>query len=492
MADDSETAMAAPPAHPADLEPYRRRVADVMRTPPCDIEEDAPLTAVARRMAEEQRGALLVRNRFDQHAGILTERDLTRALGRHGEAALRMTAADIMTADIVAISESAFVFRAIGRMRRLNLRYLPVTDDAGRYTGMVSARALLQMRALEGQVIADELDVAQTAGQLAHARSALPHLAATLLEEGSSAVAIAAVISSIYADITARAAAIVEAQMSAAGEPAPAPWCMLILGSGGRGESLLSPDQDNAIIHAGSTEDDGWFARAGERIADLLNDAGIPYCKGGVMAKNTGWRGNQGQWRARVTDWIRRPAPEALLNVDIFYDLRPVHGALRLGENLRTEALAAARGAQLFLRLLAEQTAQIHPAIDFFGRLREKEGRVDLKLGGLLPLVSAARVMALKHGIAETGTGARLRAVCAGPHPPIGEDDLSRLVDAQELLLRLILRQQIADLAAGRAPGSRIDAEILSKRDRTQLKAALKHIELLPEMVQDVLTGGPA
>src|SRR3546814_3145603 len=80
---------------------------------------------------------------------------------------------------------------------------------------------------------------------------------------------------------------------------------MLILGSGGRGESLLSPDQDNAIIHAGSTEDDGWYARAGERIAALLDDAGIPYCKGGVMAKNTGWRGNQGQWRSRVTDWIR-------------------------------------------------------------------------------------------------------------------------------------------------------------------------------------------
>src|SRR3546814_14985451 len=88
-------------------------------------------------MAEDERGALLVRNRYGQHAGILTERDVSRALGRHGDAALRLTAADIMTTDIVAISETAFVFRAIGRMRRLNLRYLPVTDDAGRYTGKI-------------------------------------------------------------------------------------------------------------------------------------------------------------------------------------------------------------------------------------------------------------------------------------------------------------------------------------------------------------------
>lgn len=471
---------------PPDLEPYRRRVASAMRSPAQDIPDHAPLTAIARCMAEERRGALLVTDRFGQHVGILTERDVTRALGQHGEAALQLTAREIMTGDIVAITENAFLFRAIGRMRRLNLRYLPVTDDAGRFTGMLSARTLLAQRALAGQVIADELDVAVNAAELAHARAALPQMAQMLLAEGSSAIDIAAVISSIYSDITARAAAIVEAQLVEAGQPAPSPWCMLILGSGGRGESMLSPDQDNAIIHAGSTEDDGWYARAGEMIADLLNAAGIPYCKGGVMAKNTAWRGNQGQWRARVTEWIRRHSPEALLNVDIFYDLKPVYGALRLGENLRAEALAAARSAPMFLRLLAEQAAQIHPAIGLFGRLKEKEHRVDLKLGGLLPLVSAARVMALKLGEPATGSGDRLREV--GRRGLLGEDDLARLVEAQELIMRLVLRQQIADLEAGRVPGSRIDPDRLGHRDVSRLKAALKHLELLPDMVQGVLT----
>ncbi len=471
---------------PPDLEPYRRRVAAAMRSPAQDIPEDAPLTAIAQRMAEEKRGALLVADRFGQHVGILTERDVTRALGRHGAAALQLTAREIMTRDIVAITETAFLFRAIGRMRRLNLRYLPVTDDAGRFTGMLSARTLLAQRALAGQVIADELDVAANAADLAHARAALPQLAQLLLEEGNRATAVAAVISSIYGDITARAAAIVEAELKAAGTPAPAPWCMLILGSGGRGESLLSPDQDNAIIHAGSTEDDGWYARAGAMIADLLDAAGIPYCRGGVMAKNTAWRGNQGQWRARVTEWIRRLSPEALLNVDIFYDLKPVYGALRLGENLRAEALAAARSTPVFLRLIAEQAAQMHPAIGLFGRLQEKDGRVDLKLGGLLPLVSAARVMALKLGEPATGSGDRLRAV--GRRGLLGEEDLTRLIEAQELIMGLMLRQQLADLEAGRPPGNGIDADRLGPRDLSQLKAALKHLELLPDMVQGVLT----
>ena len=160
--------MADIPAHVPDLEPYRRRVAEIMRRP-------------AQTIAEDARGALLVTNRFDQVVGILTERDITRALGKHAAAALGLSAGDIMTREVVAINESAFMFRAIGRMRRMNLRYLPVTDDAGRYTGMVSARALLALRALDGQVIADELDVAQTAEELGHARAALPQLATHLL-----------------------------------------------------------------------------------------------------------------------------------------------------------------------------------------------------------------------------------------------------------------------------------------------------------------------
>lgn len=72
--------MADIPAHVPDLEPYRRRVAEIMRSPAQTIAEDALLPAIARRMAEDARGALLVTNRFDQVVGILTERDITRAL----------------------------------------------------------------------------------------------------------------------------------------------------------------------------------------------------------------------------------------------------------------------------------------------------------------------------------------------------------------------------------------------------------------------------
>ena len=64
---------------------------------------------------------------------------------------------------------------------------------------------------------------------------------------------------------------------------------MLVLGSGGRGESLLAMDQDNAIVYADrdggmSDEDtDQWFAELGARVSCILDLVGVPYCKGGVM-----------------------------------------------------------------------------------------------------------------------------------------------------------------------------------------------------------------
>ena len=88
-----------------------------------------------------------------------------------------------------------------------------------------------------------------------------------------------------------------------------------------RGESLLAMDQDNAIVFADGAPNwaaDQWFARLGGILADILHEVGVPYCKGGVMAKNPQWRGSTATWSARITDWVTRSIRSDLLSVDIF------------------------------------------------------------------------------------------------------------------------------------------------------------------------------
>ena len=112
---------------------------------------------------------------------------------------------------------------------------------------------------------------------------------------------------------------------------------------------------------------------------------------------------------------------------------------------------------------------------------------MDLKKGGLLPIVAGARVMALKLGIAATATSARWAAAAAARL--ITNEDHARIEDAHEMLLGLILVQQIEDLAASRTPGSAVELRKLLGLDRDRLKEALKCVGQIDLILGNALDG---
>jgi signal-transduction protein with cAMP-binding, CBS, and nucleotidyltransferase domain len=97
-----------------------------------------------------------------------------------------------------------------------------------------------------------------------------------------------------------------------------------------------------------------------------------------------------------------------------------------------------------------------------------------LKLHGLMPLVAATRLLALRDGLTETGTAARLAALAAQGSITVRE--AHALQAAFSLLLDVLLRQQLADLADGRRAGSLVETASLSKAQRQELREALKAI----------------
>jgi DNA polymerase-3 subunit epsilon/CBS domain-containing protein len=374
-------------------------------------------------------------------------------------------------------------------MNRLRVRHLGVVDDAGHVVGALSARDLLRLRAGEAVMLGDEIDQAHDAHGLAAAWAKLPQVAASLGAEGVAARGIADVISRELGALSGRAGVIAEARMRAEGEGGPpCSYAVAVLGSAGRGESLLAMDQDNALIFADGAPDgpeDRWFERLGVHIADLLHEAGVPYCPGGVMAKNPQWRGSRATWRARIDDWIRRSSAQDLLSVDIFFDLRPVHGDGSLCTTLWRDAFDAASGEIGFAKLLAEAAGGMENGLGWFGRFRTSRGRIDLKKAGLFGIVTAARVLAIRHHIVAHSTPARLAGVKA-----LGlgaETDLDPLVEAQATLLDLILAQQIEDIAHGTQPSNAVAVKRLSFRDRARLRSALESVRHLDDLTRDLL-----
>ena len=467
--------------HQVDTWSWRFRARDIMAGDLVFVEPGCLLADAASTMINRHISSVLVDR--DGHAGgpgIITERDVVQAVANHGPGALRLTSGELMSTPLVSIMADEPACIALGRMTRLSLRHLAVTDSSGTLCGIMTSKQLVRHQAGEALAINDALDAAGDAHDLAEVHARLAPMAGAFVDEGMSATRIASMISSFYRKLTARAA-----RLAAAGE-AEDGWAFFILGSAGRGESLLAGDQDNAIVSTGEV-DDAILKRIASGACDLLDAAGLPYCKGGVMASNCDWRRSGDDWQRVIAGWAARADGASLLNVDIFFDLVHVHGERELTNHLRNQALEAAR-TPVLPRMMAEQLQTWVSPRGFLGGLKTKGGRLDLKIGGLFPLVAGARAMALRHGIEATGTAMRLAALTE--LGAIARSDMLAFTEAHEVFLDLMIRQQIKDLEAGVAAGPGIDVTQLAPRQKRRLRRCLGDVSRLPGLVLDVTARG--
>jgi CBS domain-containing protein len=194
------------------------------------------------------------------------------------------------------------------------------------------------------------------------------------------------------------------------------------------------------------------------------------------MASNPRWNLPLGEWQAQFRHWIERPEPEALLHASIFFDLRPLAGELGLGQRLQAQIAEQAPRGRRFQTLLANEARHHGPPLGLFGRLRlertgEQRGKLDLKRGGLMPIVDLARLFSLQRGIQETGTFARLRRL--GELGALPLESTRDLAAAYEFLLLLRVRSQLAQRAAGRPIDNYVEPRRLARADRALLRENL-------------------
>jgi CBS domain-containing protein len=262
---------------------------------------------------------------------------------------------------------------------------------------------------------------------------------------------------------------------------------VMVLGSAGRGESQLAPDQDNAIVYADGGEAsaaDQWFAAMAVHMTDILDASGVPLCKGGVMARNRAWRMDVRDWTRTIDGWVRRQRPEDLLNVDIFFDAVPVYGASELAERLWSHAYDQAHASRPFQSLLTENARNVARPFTLFGGFRtDEKGRIDLKRYGLMPLFTSARVLSIRHGVRERSSAARMQGF--GAKTGHNAEEIERIVAAQETLLGFVIGQQLIDIESGVPPSTRIVASRLSAAEKSALKAALNEVASAVALVSE-------
>ncbi|MEO5337934.1 MAG: DUF294 nucleotidyltransferase-like domain-containing protein [Magnetospirillum sp. WYHS-4] len=463
-----------------DSFPYRHRLREVMSSPVLTGPEGLVLADAVRLMYEAHSSSIVGVGASGKAIGIFTERDLLRVLSDGGKG-LQSTLGEALSRPVMTVAAESYVYVALARMTRFGLRHLVVVDGKGRPVGMVTGRALLKVRATEALVLGDAIQDAAGPAEMKALLGRLPSLAWRLLDDGVEAIDIASVISLVLRDLTARAAELAEQAMMAEGlGGAPAPYAVLVLGSGGRGESLLSFDQDNAIVHRGGEADSAWFLELGRRLSRSLNEAGIPLCKGKVMASEPEWNRSLDAWGEAVRTWVFAVEDQSVLNCDIFFDFQPVRGDEDLAAELRRTAVDMASQSPFFLGYLSQHVARMDIPLGLMGWFITEKGRMDIKKAGLLPLVSTARLRAIRAGIGATGTDDRFAALQEAGQ--MHDDDLRDLTTVRATLLDIMLRQQLRDIEDGLKPSSRIDPTQLDRAAADRLRWALKRLKTLRQM----------
>jgi len=458
--------------------------------------ETEPLLGLVARMREAGEAAAVITDMDGRVAGVLTAEDLLeRALftlepDQPVSAALRRR--------VSALREQDRIYRALVEMRRQRRNCLPVVDAAGHPIGLVRLEAVLGSRLAEFLDRLDSAAAGEIAPQLAHAKAAQASLAAALLDAGEPVIEVIALINALNDDITNAVLRQALATMATDGwgDP-PVPFAALVMGSAGRGESLLHPDQDNGFIltnHINSAHEciDRFFVELAQRFTRGLDKVGFPVCSGGVMATNPLWRKPLAHWQAQVADWVRARGNQDIVFADIFFDFRAIFGPPELAAALRSHVTAAARDNLPFLAQISWLQHDRASSVDLFGQLIAKDGPeqdvIDLKLRGTKPLVEIVRLLALKNGIEATGTLARLAALCAAG--VLAGEDATRLSDDVAFLCELLLRHQIAWIAARQPPDNYIKPELLSRAERERLVQACRDIDRWRQrMVGDYFPG---
>ncbi|MBA3286863.1 MAG: CBS domain-containing protein [Acidimicrobiia bacterium] len=102
------------------------------------VGQEASLADAAAQLRDRKVGALVVSDDGSHIDGIISERDVVRALAAHGSGALGRTVASAMSADVVTCRDDDSVEELMVQMTERRIRHLPVVDDNGALAGIIS------------------------------------------------------------------------------------------------------------------------------------------------------------------------------------------------------------------------------------------------------------------------------------------------------------------------------------------------------------------
>lgn len=380
---------------------------------------------------------------------------------------------NLITTDI-----DGFLFDALLTMTQRNIRRLVVMDQ-GEPVGILAQVDILSYFSNHSHLIAHKLERADTLDELQDIAGQITRLVGILSSHGVKAPQLGRLVQALNARLFERTWQLIALPEVVANS------CLIVMGSEGRGEQILKTDQDNALIIRDGY-DHPTITGACQAFSDALARFGYPPCPGRIMVNNPQWCQHEQGMRDQLYRWLYLPDADSLMNLAIFVDAEAVAGDHALLAQSKHYLHSLLSDDESFYARFARAIEQFDTPLGFFAQLltREQNGEatLDIKKGGIFPIVHGIRSLALRHNIAANNTFERLQRLAENGH--LEREFANDINETLAFLLGLRLSHGLADLEDGRPASNLIRPGKLSTLEKDLLKDALALVKKFKSLLR--------
>ncbi|MGO2322661.1 DUF294 nucleotidyltransferase-like domain-containing protein [Vibrio casei] len=425
---------------------------------PLLVAPNTSLQDVVEQMQQNNTDAAFVPLPSSEAFGIITRTDLLHALALQ-QKSLSSDVKAIAQTPVIAIEHGDYLFDAMISMTRHKCKRLAVTQSNA-IVGILHLTQVLSAFSTHSHVLTLRIANANTIEELLLAASKQRELVQTLYKNGIRTRFIMELISAVNEQVIEKAFALIVPHHL------HDHCCLLVLGSEGRGEQILKTDQDNALIVKDGLH---WhqFGPLMDTFSQTLQQLGYPPCKGKVMVNNPEWVKSQLNWKKNIQFWVDQNTPQSVMNLAIMADAHAIAGNQALLSPVKQHLQQCMQQQSLLLMEFARPAVGFAVPLNLFGNVKHSKQGIDIKQGGIFPIVHGIRTLALEFGIPETNTFDRIDQLCQ--YNVLEQLTADNLSEALKLFIKWRLSQQISLNHSH----NQLDVQQLNRTDRDLLRHSL-------------------
>ncbi|MDG6777884.1 putative nucleotidyltransferase substrate binding domain-containing protein [Thiomicrorhabdus sp. zzn3] len=454
--------------------------------PLVEVSEAATLQEVAQALVSNEADACVVKLETPQaqtvEYGLLTSTDLVKIMAQP-EMHARFPVKEYVSQPLITVHEFDYLFNALLKLTRYQIDRLVVRSDHG-LKGFLTQKDLMGLFANQSGLALLQIEQACSQSELQQVAEHVDELVKNLHHKGIKTHYIAKLVNELHRKLINKLFELVmpEALLDRV--------ALLVMGSEGRSEQVLRTDQDNAILYDHlQPAEIGQLQHAAERFSRAMLAIGFPACPGNIMVSNPMWRASLRDFKNQLKAWFDRPSADSFMNLAIFYDAHTVYGQEGYLQQMRQLLFSRLDDNEMFLRHFAKAALQFETPIGFLGGfISEQQGgsdKIDLKKGGIFPIVHGVRCYALEARLQQTNTHWRIKALM--DLNVFDEEFGIELGETLNFFNTLRLQSMLEQKAQGRGEGqldNKVALQSLSHLQQDLLKQAFAVVDRFKKRLQ--------